>query len=139
MAANPNILEPREPLVNSQGLITRSWWRFLNGLGNGLGNLSTTVTNNAAAAAAAAAGNQFTGSGGITVTGDPTIFLTPIPPRTMFGNSALTEESPSEVVIDPNTLFFNGNTLTVIGAGSGESSGVGSAMAMAETIAYWGM
>lgn len=92
------ILSPREPLTDGQGNVTRSWWRFFNGLYGIAGSLANplTVTPNALLNAA-------------TLTTGGTISSPELPPQTLIGNASAVEALPAVVPIGASLSTVGGS------------------------------
>jgi hypothetical protein len=111
MATKPKILTPREPLVDSTGNVTRSWWRALNDLFTNSGTLASDLVVDGSSILTAA-----------TVTSGGTISVVDIPGGSLIGNSGTTAGQPGTLAVDPS-LSLNGGTLAVAPLPPGTLSG----------------
>lgn len=168
MAQTPQILAPREPFgsleLDGNGkptgnvIISRSWWRYLNSNAELSGQLINPVT---------IAPNSVITPG--TINSGSTVTLANSPPLTILGNSTNVPAPPEPQAVDPSLSFSNGTlaaaslppgtlagnpTAGVAPAGAislgtdlvlngttlnVNAAGALSNMALAETIATWGM
>lgn len=113
MAQNPNILSPREALVDNKGVVTRSWWRFFNALGQNSGTLAQGVT---------IAPNSVITPG--TINAGSTVTPADIPKDTLLGNSTGGDAPASPQQIGPS-LELNNGKLAVASIPGGTLSGNG--------------
>lgn len=98
----PEILTPREQLVDSGGKVTRSWWRAFNALFENSGKLASPLTVDGSAILNAA-----------TLTSGGTISSPDIPARTLIGNAGAAAAQPAVVEIG-SSLATNNGTIDVL-------------------------
>ena len=124
MANNPNILSIKEPVVDSRGFMTRTWYRFMDSLLNQSGSTASPliVPQNTILNA-----GDFTSGGTITIAEQP--------PRTLLGNSGTVAAEPTAQVVDAS-LSFESGTLAAVSIPAGTLLGnSGTASAAAGAIA----
>lgn len=94
MAERPNIIQPREPLLDDKGGVSRSWWRFFNQLATGAGGTAAPLVVEQSALLNAG-----------TYTFGGTIEVAATPPGTLLGNPGSTGGPAVPVTIGPTLSF----------------------------------
>jgi hypothetical protein len=92
---------PHEPFVNPQGVITRTWYRVLDGLKQVSGSLSQPIVVKP---------NSFFVSG--TLDSGSTLEPNTIPDNTILGNSSGGNEAASAQTVGPS-LVLNDGTINI--------------------------
>lgn len=157
MAQPPTTLSPKEPLTDAEGRPTRSWWRFFNSLSGLSGSLANPVIippNSIFTSGEINSGSTITVANspphtllgnGTNVAAQPVpvqidaslafpggkLAVASLPVQTLSGNPGFAAAPPSPITLGPG-LTFNGSELDVITTS-------GSGLALAQTIATWGM
>lgn len=147
MTIPPEILTPREQLVDPNGKITRAWWRALNLLFKNSGTLAAplTIDGNAILNAATISSGGTISSpelpahslignptaapaqpaivtiGASLATNDGTIDVQPLPARTLSGNPGDAPAAPSAVLVGAN-LYISGGALNAVAGSSDDST-----------------
>lgn len=108
MAVKSQLPQPREPILDGRGGLSRTWYRFLNTLGSASGLLESPITvppNSIFAPAALNSGSSLT--------------VAPFPPGTVLGNQNNVAAAPATVVVAGGLMLSaSGLTLSKLPASS---------------------
>jgi hypothetical protein len=93
MAVKSQIPQPREPILDGRGGLSRTWYRFLNTLGAASGMLAAPIT---------VPNNSIFISG--TLNSGSSLEVAPFPPGTLLGNE-------NDVAAPPGTIVVTGGLM----------------------------
>lgn len=159
MAVKSQLPQPREPILDGRGGLSRTWYRFLNTLGQASGLLESPITvppNSIFASGSLNSGSSLTVAtfppgtvlgnqnnvaaapatvvvaGGLSLSTDG-LTLSKLPANSLLGNSDPTKAAvPGTITLGPG-LSFSGNVLNV-----SSTTTISSTFPMAVAAASWG-